>query len=56
MGDVLVDTRLKQHTLGFWEISQKPSLEDLQKYYADKYYQEGMGSYDIAYSSDELAY
>jgi len=56
MGDVLVDARLKQHTLGFWEISQKPSFEDLQKYYADKYYQEGMGSYDIAYSSDELAY
>jgi len=51
-----VDARLKQHSLGFWEISNKPTPEELQKYYADKYYQEGMGSYDIEYSSDELAY
>jgi 2-polyprenyl-3-methyl-5-hydroxy-6-metoxy-1,4-benzoquinol methylase len=51
-----VDARLKQHSLGFWEISNKPTPEELQKYYADKYYQEGMGSYDIEYSSDELTY
>ncbi len=51
-----MDARLKQHSLGFWEISNKPTPEELQKYYADKYYQEGMGSYDIEYSSDELTY
>jgi 2-polyprenyl-3-methyl-5-hydroxy-6-metoxy-1,4-benzoquinol methylase len=51
-----VDPRLKQHRLGFWEVSKKPTPIELQKYYADKYYQEGMGSYDIEYSSDELAY
>ena len=51
-----MDARLKQHLLGFWEISDKPTPEELQKYYADKYYQEGIGSYDIEYSSDELAY
>ncbi len=51
-----MDARLKQHLLGFWEISNKPTPEELQKYYADKYYQEGIGSYDIEYSSDELAY
>ena len=51
-----MDPRLKKHSLGYWEIENKPSIEDLQKYYADTYYQEGKGSYELQYGSDELIY
>ena len=45
-----MDPRLKKHPLGYWEIENKPTTDELQKYYAEKYYQEGMGSYELAYS------
>lgn len=48
--------RLKQHPLGFFEIVDKPSQEELQEYYAKKYYQEGKGSYELEYSDGELMY
>lgn len=51
-----MDQRLKKHPLGFWEIASKPTPEELHRYYADKYYQEARGSYDVAYSPEELAY
>jgi 2-polyprenyl-3-methyl-5-hydroxy-6-metoxy-1,4-benzoquinol methylase len=49
-----MDPRLKQHSLGFYEIAEKPTPEELQKYYAEKYYQEAKGSYEHAYSYEEL--
>jgi 2-polyprenyl-3-methyl-5-hydroxy-6-metoxy-1,4-benzoquinol methylase len=49
-----MDARLKKHPLGFYEISNKPSSEALQNYYAEKYYQEENGSYRHEYSHDEL--
>ena len=52
----IMDSRLRKHPLGYWEIEHKPTSEELQKYYADKYYQEGKGSYELEYSSDELSY
>jgi 2-polyprenyl-3-methyl-5-hydroxy-6-metoxy-1,4-benzoquinol methylase len=51
-----VDERLKQHPLGFWEIAKKPTSDELQKYYANKYYQEANGSYELEYTQDELNY
>jgi 2-polyprenyl-3-methyl-5-hydroxy-6-metoxy-1,4-benzoquinol methylase len=51
-----MDSRLKKHALGFWEIENKPTIDELQKYYAEKYFQEGMGSYELAYNQDELHY
>lgn len=51
-----MDQRLKKHPLGYWEIAAKPSLQELQQYYADKYYQEAKGSYELEYSKDELLY
>src|SRR3546814_9540086 len=47
---------LRQHVLGYWEVAEKPSVADLQTYYANKYYQDGKGSYELAYGADELAY
>lgn len=51
-----MDSRLKKHPLGYWEIENKPTQEELQKYYAEKYYQEGEGSYELTYSEEELSY
>ncbi len=51
-----MDPRLKKHPLGYWEIANKPTTDELQKYYAEKYYQEGQGSYELAYSQEELSY
>lgn len=51
-----MDPRLKKHPMGFWEVASKPSSKELQKYYAEKYYQEAKGSYEIEYSSEELEY
>lgn len=51
-----MDTRLIKHQFGFWQIANKPSPEELHRYYSDKYYQEGRGSYEIEYSPEELAY
>ena len=51
-----MDPRIKKHPLGYWEIKKKPTLEELQKYYADKYFQEAKGSYELVYSQAELSY
>jgi 2-polyprenyl-3-methyl-5-hydroxy-6-metoxy-1,4-benzoquinol methylase len=51
-----VDPRLKQHPLGFYEIAEKPTVKELQEYYAEKYYQDAKGSYEHEYTQDELKY
>jgi len=51
-----MDSRLQQHALGYYEIIEKPTTEELQKYYAEKYYQEAASdSYEHAYTKDELS-
>lgn len=52
----MFDRMMKQNELGFWEIANKPSAEQIQEYYAAKYYQEAKGSYELAYSDEELTY
>jgi len=51
-----VDQRLTRNPLGFWEIANKPTVDELQRYYAEKYYQQAQGSYEHEYSEGELAY
>lgn len=51
-----VDPRLRKHELGYWEIKNKPTKDQLKRYYAEKYYQEGNGSYELVYSHEELSY
>lgn len=48
--------KIIQHPLGYWEISEKPTLHELQEYYANKYYQEPRGSYELEYSPEELLF
>lgn len=47
---------LKKHEWGFYEVSEKPNFEELQKYYANKYYQENKGTYQASYSQEEKRY
>ena len=41
---------------GFYQCDPLPSAKELQEFYEKKYYQEGCGSYEIAYSEEEIAY
>ena len=44
----LPDTlRLNEH--GFYEIKQKPTPNELRDYYARRYYQENLTTYQAAY-------
>lgn len=50
-----MDKRIQKNALGFWEVIEKPTVIELQDYYAQKYYQNANASYELEYSSDELA-
>lgn len=41
---------------GFYSINEKPTAQELENYYAQKYYQEGKGSYKKQYSDEETQY
>ena len=41
---------------GFYQYDTVPSDEELYNYYANKYYQEGRGSYSVSYTDEEIAY
>lgn len=45
----------KNH-FGFYELTDKPSQDDLKKYYAEKYYQQSLSTYQQVYSEEEIAY
>lgn len=51
-----MDSRIKKHPLGYWEVVDKPTSQALQEYYAEKYYQQAKGSYELSYSEAELRY
>ena len=44
---------LKKNSNYYYEVRKKPSLQSLQKYYKDKYYQKGLGSYEVNYDAEE---
>ena len=49
--------KLQKHELGYYEVKNKPTENELKKYYTNKYYQESMSSsYQHEYSKDELEY
>jgi len=51
-----MDSQLRKNELGFWEVIDKPSPEELRKYYAERYFQEARGSFEIGYTPEELDY
>ncbi|MEN6374681.1 MAG: class I SAM-dependent methyltransferase [Smithella sp.] len=48
--------RIKKNKWGFYQYDPLPSEKELQEYYEKKYYQEGLGSYDVAYTEEEITY
>ena len=50
------DYDIELQETGYYQVKNKPSQEFLNEYYANKYYQQGEGSYEIAYSDAELQY
>ena len=53
---MIEDELLVKNDLGFYQLKDKPSQEELQKYYNKKYYQEQTGSYQNVYNNDEIEY
>lgn len=47
------DPRLRRHPLGFLEVIDRPTPEQLGAYYAETYYQAGQGSFRRSYSDEE---
>lgn len=41
---------------GFYQYRPIPSETELEDYYANKYYQQGLGSYDVSYGEEEINY
>ncbi len=47
---------ISKNKYGFYELTNKPSEEELKEYYKRKYFQEGKGTYQLVYSEEELRY
>jgi len=50
-----MDSRVKRNSLGYYELVDKPSQEELEEYYR-AYYQNTKGAYENAYTDEEIAY
>ena len=48
--------RLKRNPIGYWEVIEKPSEDDIQNYHEQVYYQKAKGSYQYEYIPDELTH
>lgn len=51
-----IKPRLIKTKYGFYQYRPLPSEEELEKYYAQKYYQQGVGSYEVSYTDEEIKY
>lgn len=50
----LVPESLERTEDGYWRIRTPPTPAELAAYYAQRYYQEALGSYEHSYAADEL--
>ena len=49
-------TEVKKSEYGYFELVERPTPDALKAYYAEKYYQDAEGSYEVAYSDAEKVY
>ncbi len=47
---------VEKNEFGFFQLKEKPTSELLNDFYSKQYYQENMGSYSEAYSTEEVSY
>jgi SAM-dependent methyltransferase len=50
------NTLVQRNRFGFYELISKPTQEELKKYYAEKYYQLSLSTYQHEYPEEEIAY
>lgn len=43
-------------TLGYYALKDRPATAEIRSFYENRLYQEGMGSYEVEYSEEELSY
>ena len=48
--------KLIKHPLGYFEVLEKPSQEELDQYYSQKYYQQSKGAYQANYTPEEITF
>lgn len=48
--------KVVKHKLGYYELKDKPSIQELNEYYSRQYYQDAKGAYQAEYSSDEILF
>lgn len=51
-----MDKNVEKSELQFWSIRNMPSVEQIEEYYSQEYYQSPHGSYETEYNDSELAY
>jgi 2-polyprenyl-3-methyl-5-hydroxy-6-metoxy-1,4-benzoquinol methylase len=51
-----MNNKIIKNKFGFFELEEKPTKEELSKYYQDKYYQEDMALYRHTYTDDEATF
>lgn len=51
---MILPETLRLNEFGFYEIKQKPTPAELRDYYAQRYYQENLTTYQAAYPPEEL--
>jgi 2-polyprenyl-3-methyl-5-hydroxy-6-metoxy-1,4-benzoquinol methylase len=51
-----LDRRVRRHPFGYWEIADKPSAEELQKFYSEHYFQAQEAFYRPAYPPEERSF
>lgn len=50
------EPRLVRTEHGYYHYTPEPTDDELREYYANKYYQQGLGSYAVSYEPEEIAY
>jgi SAM-dependent methyltransferase len=50
------DPRLRRHPLGFLQVADLPTPEELRSYYEERYFQQERGNYRKSYPEEERAY
>lgn len=51
-----MNSQVIKNKYGFYELKNKPTEEEIEKYYVNKYYQEDIGPYPNSYSESQLKY
>lgn len=46
--------KLTKNALGYWQVATKPTEQELEIYYANKYYQQQKGANQASYTTDEI--